>query len=84
VAQIALKLKINITTRLSVADYPYVESFFRVVGGHLADFGTFGKMLITPDWSTLGSLALRTLKENNFLYRVVRLEVKTERKIFPE
>ncbi len=35
---IALKRKTNITTRLSVADYHYLEPF-GVVKGHLAYFG---------------------------------------------
>ncbi len=45
-------------------------------------------MLITPKQNTLASSALRRPKEDNFLYRIVRLEdkieLKTEWKMFPE
>ncbi len=41
-------------------------------------FGALEKMLITPERNMLAGSVLRRSKENNFLYRMVRLEVKIE------
>ena len=60
-----MKLKINITTRLSVADYPIM------IGGYLADSGALGKIHLAPEQNKPASSALYRSKENNFLYRMI-------------
>ncbi len=47
----------SIITELSVAVYPSIDSF-RVVEGHLADFGTLSKIPIAPERNRLESSAL--------------------------
>jgi hypothetical protein len=77
VARNALKLEINITSRPNIADYPYLAilTIFMVFGGHLADFKAFGKMLTAPKRKRPASSALHRSKENNFLYRMTKMEV---------
>ena len=77
VTSIALKLEINITIRLNVADYPSL-TFSRVSGGHLADFGALEKILIALERKRPTSSAFHRSKEYNFLYRMAKLEVQIE------
>jgi hypothetical protein len=78
VASIALKQKINIATRLSMADYPYLDLFFRMIGGHLTDFGALGKTLVAPQRNKSASSALHRSKEDNFLYQKLAHLIETE------
>ena len=54
------------------------------IEGHFVDFKALGKICITPERNRLARSALHRSKENHFLYRMVILEVKTEREIFSE
>ncbi len=63
---------------------PLCGTIFRTIEGHLADFGYFRRMLITLEQNMLASSALRRSKENNFLYRIFKLKVKTEWIMFSE
>ena len=56
--------------------------YFRAVGGYVADFGALGKMLITLERNMPASSAFCKSTENNFFYRMVRLDVKTKRVMF--
>ncbi len=68
-----MKLKTNI---LSVADCIYVSVDFDVIQSHLTEIETRGKMLIALERNKPAISALRTSKENNFLYLTARFEVK--------
>jgi hypothetical protein len=53
-------------------------TYFAVIQGQIAEIGAPRKMLIASEWNNLGRSALRRWKENNFLYRIVILQLKIE------
>ena len=59
-------------------------TYFPVIQGQIAEIGALKKMLITPEWKKLGRSALSTWKENNFLYRMIKSQIKIQRKILLE
>jgi hypothetical protein len=61
-----------------------MKTILRLTLGYLVDFRVRRKMLIAPEWNKAASTALHRSKENDFLYRMVTLEVKIESRMFSE
>lgn len=79
---IGFKLKINITTRLNVVDYPCLDPFLRWLQGRLTDLGTLGKFCIAPEQNKSASGASYISKEDNFLHRIITRKLKSSTKWF--
>ena len=75
-----MKFKINITTRLSVADDP----IFRMIGGYLTDSGALGKIHLAPEQNKPARLGLVQIERGQFSLSNDHINLKIQCKMLSE